>query len=155
MPVHYHLDTEFTFYTCCYQSFFSRLIKIAFNKALCGKCLKKLHNNILRPQNKPINDSNLLLKNREFPSTRAFLQQTNISAEVFPETLRIPTNNSRQTNILYQNFFHQQYRFCGKQMFSIKAFPEKPRIPTNVINKTIFSAIYKEKKKNANFYQSF
>ena len=57
--------------------FFSRLIKITFNKVLCGKYLKRLHNNILRPQNKPIYDSNLLLKNREFPSTRAFLQQTN------------------------------------------------------------------------------
>ena len=104
MPVHYHLYTEFTFYTCCCQDFFSRLIKIAFNKLLCGKYFKRLHNNILRPKNKPINDSNLLVKSREFPSTRAFLQQTNISAKVFPKTLRIPTNNSKQTNILYQIF---------------------------------------------------
>ena len=105
------------------QRFFSRLIKIAFNKLLCGKYFKRLHNNILRPKNKPINDSNLLVKSREFPSTRAFLQQTNISAKIFPETLRIPTNNSKQTNILYQIFSINNIVFCSKLMLSIKSFP--------------------------------
>ena len=115
-------------------------VKIAFNRTICGRYLKRLHNDILRSQNKPIKASNLLLKNQEFIPTIAFLQQTDISANVFPETMRIPTNNSKQTNIRSHNFPINNSLFAANEYSLNKTFSEKLRISTNninVINKTI------------------
>ena len=85
-----------------------------------------------------------------FSANNSILQQTNICAKVFPETLRITTNSSKQTSILYQNFSqHYQSPFCSKRVFSVKIFPNINNsillqtiafCQTFPINKSIFAA---------------